>query len=186
LLSTGKKTLSAKTCYDAGCSEKTRQSYFYVKFDIILRSKSMIFGLYICFMLFLSFTMLPETETTPAAPTLRISNIQEIKGDIYVALYNRREGFLQPEKALKVWVVPVQRKGSIDIPLPALTPGDYAVSCYHDLNSNATLDTNLLGIPTEPYGFSNNARPKFRAPRWQEAKIAWQAGDNMEVRLETW
>ena len=36
---------------------------------------------------------------------------------------------------------------------------------------NKILDKNLLGIPTEIYGFSNNARHIFSAPSFQEAKF---------------
>lgn len=37
-----------------------------------------------------------------------------------------------------------------------LAPGKYAVRFYHDENGNQKMDTNLMGIPTEGYGFSNN------------------------------
>jgi uncharacterized protein (DUF2141 family) len=33
------------------------------------------------------------------------------------------------------------------------------------------LDKNYLGIPTEAYGFSNNARRTFSAPSFEEAEI---------------
>jgi len=39
---------------------------------------------------------------------------------------------------------------------------------YHDLNSNDELDKNFLGIPTEPYAFSNNARG-FGLPPYKKA-----------------
>jgi uncharacterized protein (DUF2141 family) len=49
--------------------------------------------------------------------------------------------------------------------------GTYAVTVLHDLNSNNALEKNMLGIPKEPLGFSNNATAKFRAPRFDEAKF---------------
>ena len=45
-----------------------------------------------------------------------------------------------------------------------LEPGDYAVAIYHDENGNGQLDKRLFGIPKEPYGFSNNYRPRLSAP----------------------
>ena len=70
---------------------------------------------------------------------------------------------------------------------PNLPPGKYALSCFHDLNGNGKLDTNWMGIPNEPYGFSNNARPQFRAPKWAEAAFDWNgAGRVISVRVEEW
>jgi len=43
---------------------------------------------------------------------------------------------------------------------------------FHDENGNGKNDRNFLGIPKEPYGFSNNARRKFGPPTWTEAKFA--------------
>lgn len=41
---------------------------------------------------------------------------------------------------------------SVQLDLPA---GEYLFSFYHDINNNGKLDTNFLGIPKEPFGFSN-------------------------------
>lgn len=40
--------------------------------------------------------------------------------------------------------------------------GKVAIRLFHDTNANGELDTNLLGIPKEGYGFSQN--PKVRGP----------------------
>ena len=37
-----------------------------------------------------------------------------------------------------------------------LAPARYAVAVYHDVNGNGRLDTVPPGLPTEPYGFSND------------------------------
>lgn len=37
-----------------------------------------------------------------------------------------------------------------------LPPGRYAVAAFQDGNDNERLDTNLFGIPSEPYGLSND------------------------------
>ena len=48
-------------------------------------------------------------------------------------------------------------------------PGSYAIAAYHDENGNGRLDRNGVGIPTEPYGFSNDvgrvAPPTFAGAR---------------------
>lgn len=45
-----------------------------------------------------------------------------------------------------------------------LLPGYYAIQVYHDENGNGDLDKNAIGVPTEKYGFSNNARGLFGPP----------------------
>ena len=69
--------------------------------------------------------------------------------------------------------------------LPIEASGYYAISCFQDLNNNGILDKNLLGIPTEPYAFSQNARPKFRAPSWEEAQFYYN-GQSIQLKLESW
>jgi uncharacterized protein (DUF2141 family) len=49
-----------------------------------------------------------------------------------------------------------------------LTPGKYAVRYYHDENMNGKMETNLVGKPTEGYGFSNNVIGKFGPPPFEK------------------
>ena len=51
-----------------------------------------------------------------------------------------------------------------------LQPGHYAVMITHDENGNGKLDTNVVGMPLEGYGFSNNPRV-MRKPTWDEARF---------------
>jgi uncharacterized protein (DUF2141 family) len=69
------------------------------------------------------------------------------------------------------------------VPL-ALAAGEYAFVVYHDVNSNGTLDANLLGIPTEPMAFSRPFRLTIRPPRFEEIcfKVDKQR-DTMDVWL---
>ena len=46
-----------------------------------------------------------------------------------------------------------------------LAPGRYALSAFHNENDNGELDTNLLGVPSEGYGFGNDASAAFGPPR---------------------
>jgi uncharacterized protein (DUF2141 family) len=51
-----------------------------------------------------------------------------------------------------------------------LKPGTYAVLITHDENGNGKLDTNVMGMPLEGYGFSNNPQV-MRKPTWDEARF---------------
>ena len=57
-----------------------------------------------------------------------------------------------------------------------LPPGRFAVAVFHDENDNDELDANFLGVPTEGYGFSRNARGTFGPPSFSEAAVEIPAG----------
>jgi uncharacterized protein (DUF2141 family) len=58
---------------------------------------------------------------------------------------------------------------SVTFVLSDLAPGTYAIKFYHDVNDNKKMDSNPFGMPTEPYGFSNNAKGNFGPARWDKA-----------------
>jgi uncharacterized protein (DUF2141 family) len=65
-----------------------------------------------------------------------------------------------------------------------LAYGVYAVSVLHDENVNGKLDKNLIGVPKEGYGVSNNPKPVMRAPRFEEAKLALNSSEqSIEIHL---
>ena len=67
---------------------------------------------------------------------------------------------------------------------PGIAPGTYAVSVYHDENSNDKLDTNFLGIPREGVGASNNAHGHMGPPKFDSAKFQWAgAWLNLEITI---
>lgn len=72
----------------------------------------------------------------------------------------------------------------VRITFNALPAGDYAVMAYHDRNGDGQLNTNFLGIPTEPYGFSNGARGMFGPPGWGKARFSLSQPDTaLELQL---
>ena len=48
-----------------------------------------------------------------------------------------------------------------------LPPGRYAVKCFQDTNGNGKIDIGLFG-PKEPWATYRLAKPKLRAPRFEE------------------
>jgi uncharacterized protein (DUF2141 family) len=61
--------------------------------------------------------------------------------------------------------------GTQSVVFTNLKPGTYAVIAFHDANDNGKLDENWLGVPTEGYGFSNNAEGFMSAPSFQNAGV---------------
>lgn len=74
--------------------------------------------------------------------------------------------------------------GSARCVIRAPGPGTYAFAFYHDADGDNRLDTDVVGIPQEAYGFSNNVRPGLGAPSFASASFAVGAGETYESRLE--
>lgn len=114
----------------------------------------------------------PEALATGAISGT-VTNLRSARGICYVSLYNRKEQF--PGKASLV-TQKVQLKGKECLfVFEKLPKGDYAIAAYHDENSNGRLDTNVIGIPTEGYAFSNNPRTTMGPPSFADAKIPVQS-----------
>jgi uncharacterized protein (DUF2141 family) len=50
-------------------------------------------------------------------------------------------------------------------------PGFYAIKMFQDINRNGKFDTDLLGLPLEPYGFSNNVVPFLSEPGFDATRF---------------
>jgi uncharacterized protein (DUF2141 family) len=120
-------------------------------------------------LLFLTFILLFSGVKTHKL-SIHISGISKIKGSLFIAIFRPTDDFPVFGKQFKGIIKEVEGK-SQNYNFDDLPEGEYAVAIYQDENRNKILDKNLLGIPTEIYGFSNNARSTFSAPSFQEAKF---------------
>lgn len=101
---------------------------------------------------------------------LSINDITKQKGVIVADLHNDvKEDFLDSSKVVLRIIQPVTQGSSTQTCIPIPKPGQYAVAIYHDRNKNQKFDKNLLGIPSEPFGMSNNPRFGMKAPEFEEA-----------------
>lgn len=97
--------------------------------------------------------------------TVVVRNIQKDTGSVMLGLFNTPEGF--PKTASNVALVSASERdatGRVTLVMRGLAPGQYAASAFHDVDGNGKLNSNLMGMPTEPYGFSNDARGQFGPP----------------------
>jgi len=107
----------------------------------------------------------PSTAQTSDL-TINVTNLKKNKGFLMVALYNHESKFLKIFDTTKRKKVTQREAVLVFEELPF---GTYAVSIFQDINGNNSLDTNFLGIPNEPYGFSNNPSTIFGPPKFKKA-----------------
>ncbi len=122
-----------------------------------------------------------------ALPTLAhelnvtVNNVKTIKGDLLVAVYDKEEHYNTNTHWVAVKKLKVAET-SIVLDFPDLPAGNYAVKLFQDENENGQIDKNFMGIPTEPYGFSNNGG-SYGPPSFDEAKVAVDETTNIEIQL---
>jgi uncharacterized protein (DUF2141 family) len=106
-----------------------------------------------------------------AAAELRVTvrGLESVEGDVKVGLYATPEAFDKRERTFGE-LVPA-KAGEVVVVFRDLPPGRYGVAAIHDLNGNGKLDTNLLGFPTEPYGFGNDAKINFAPPAFDDMAV---------------
>lgn len=106
---------------------------------------------------------------------INISNIRSNSGKVNVSLFAAADGFpSNSEKSIAFQTVAIQNNQAI-IRFDNVAFDTYAIACLHDENGNNKMDTNLVGIPKEGYGASNNAVNKFSAPKFEAAKFPFNA-----------
>lgn len=118
-----------------------------------------------------------------ASLTIDVSGVKDRKGKLQVALYNSDKDFPETEP-YRGEVLNITADNDLKVTFKDLPPGDYSVAVYHDKNSNGKLDKNLLGIPVEDYGFSNDTRgTRLSAPSFENTKLRVE-GENVELKIE--
>jgi len=99
-----------------------------------------------------------------------VKNIRALQGSLRVAVVNSEAGLGSKAEPIAARAVAVTGE-EMTLRFPNLPGGTYAVMVMHDANGNGKLDTNLIGMPTEGYGFSNNPNV-MRRPRYDEVSFA--------------
>lgn len=113
--------------------------------------------------------VLSQTNQETVSLQITVTNITKNRGDLLVAVFNGAEKYMKDYSLGQKHPVNAE---SMIITFKNLPKGDYAVSVFHDVNSNDTFDSNLLGIPKEPYGFSNNPSTIFGPPKFEKASFS--------------
>ncbi len=113
---------------------------------------------------------------------IKLNGIEEIKGIIQVAVYNEKETFPEVDRQYRIAYFDVRSK-DMKVTIDGLPNGEYAIALYHDVNGDGICNLNLISIPKEPYGFSNNVKPVFSAPTFESTKFALNSDKTIQIDL---
>ena len=122
------------------------------------------------FLVLLFFSFSSAFALSDSLSTLRIVVYGAVtdSGKIMVAVSDSEKNYMTPGMAFKAAALDINQ-GQSEWVIDSIPYGFYSVKVFHYVNSNQQLDTKSFGIPSEPYGFSNNAAGRFGPPSWKDA-----------------
>ncbi len=131
--------------------------------------------------------VLPVSAAYGAVLTVHISNVQSPKGVVNLAVYARHASGSFPYKGNMIFANPddvskpaVLDKMTFTVDIP---DGVYALAAYQDINKNGKMDL-FLGIPQEPYGFSNDAQGILLPPSFDKASFVVQGDTTVTFKID--
>jgi uncharacterized protein (DUF2141 family) len=77
------------------------------------------------------------------------------------------------------------KDGKVALHIEGLPAGRYAITVVHDLNANGKLDSNMMGMPTEPFGISKKPVNRLGPPDLEDALVSVAEDAKKEIRLVT-
>lgn len=143
--------------------------------------------------LLLAISVCACARQKPAPPTVpqdngtiivELEGFRNSRGNVIVSLFGKSKGFPEDvDEALENAdaAIAEQRARVVFRNIPY---GEYALSVLHDENRNGRMDSNLMGIPKEGHGASNDPQRQFAPPKFEEARFLLDSEEKvLTVRL---
>ncbi len=114
---------------------------------------------------------------------ITMTGFKNAEGQALVAFFLDDSGWPDPDESIfATFTVPISdgRAFAVVEDVPA---GPFAVSVFHDEDGDRELGSGALGIPSEAYGFSADARDMFGPPAFEEARLELAAGETKQITI---
>jgi uncharacterized protein (DUF2141 family) len=112
--------------------------------------------------------------------TVAVSGLKNNTGMVKVGLYNSEGTFL---KTIYKSITSEIKNNSATVTFIGIPKGEYGISTYQDENSNGILDKNMIGIPSEDFACSNNAKGFMGPPAYEDAKFNINKDLKIEIKF---
>lgn len=112
-----------------------------------------------------------------------VKDLKDNTGQVLVYLHNKAESFpIKGEKAIASKFIKIQNKTAKAV-FNNITPGVYAISVIHDINSNGKIDRNFIGLPKEGFGFSGKSTKRhFGPPSFEKSSFKFN-NENIALQI---
>jgi uncharacterized protein (DUF2141 family) len=112
--------------------------------------------------------------------TVSVSGLKSNTGILKVGLYNSEGTFLK--STYKSITSDIKSNGAT-VTFVGIPKGEYGISTYQDENSNGKLDKNIMGIPSEDFACSNDAKGFMGPPKYEDAKFNVNKDSKIEIKF---
>ncbi|WP_369058682.1 DUF2141 domain-containing protein [Caulobacter sp. 73W] len=111
--------------------------------------------------------------------TVQVLGVRAAMGEMAVTIYpDNPKRFLAPKgKLYRVRAITTAPMTTVCFNVP---PGAYAVAIYHDQNGDRDFNRSVIGMPTEGFGFSNDAPTKVGLPSFESVRFVVK--DDVTIR----
>ena len=133
----------------------------------------------------LTFLRAILTQVQPSSNDVihvEIDGLRNDKGQVLCALFSSATDFPKKTDKAVARAKSVISQGHASCEFRGVAAGRYAVSVFHDENSNGKLDTKFMGIPSEGVGASNGAKGHLGPPKFDAAAFPYSGG-RLELKI---
>ena len=127
--------------------------------------------LFISLFFFLSSFASPSATPNPFEAEVIIHNIKSTKGVFIISFYDDAAAFPKVGKELLIEKVTVKDTLPHTVRVKVPKEGWYAIAMFQDEDGTGKIKQDKIGIPEEPYAFSNNIHPRVEAPNFSSCKF---------------
>ena len=106
--------------------------------------------------------------------SLKITGFESDKGKAMVLLLDNNGDELQKQ------ILTIKGR-KVVFQFAPIENGFFAVKVFHDANENGKLDTNLLGVPKEKWGVSNNVKANLGPPDFK--KMLFEVKNDIQIHI---
>lgn len=117
----------------------------------------------------LFFAQILYSQNNNGNIVVNVENFKSSDGSLIIALFNSENSFKNKKPFKKAQVLIVNKKAKYTF--KNIPYGKYTITCFHDEDDNGKLKTNLIGIPAEGVGFSNNPKMGFGPPKYKDGEF---------------
>ena len=113
-----------------------------------------------------------------------ITDVRAQSGLVLLGIYNKPENYLKSGNEYSFTIHKAKViDNQIEIIFKDIPKGTYAISLCHDVNADHKCNSNFLGIPVEPYGFSNGYNRRLSKPSFNDCKFEVTQNRTVKVQL---
>lgn len=116
-----------------------------------------------------------------ARVVVEVEGLRSNRGAVLGALFRSRDGWTEEGREIATCRADIDGRTATCV-LSDVAPGTYAFAFLHDEDGDGALDRDWIGLPSEGFGFSNDAAPVLGPPSFESASFR-HAGSETDLHV---